>query len=210
MTSPPFREGHVEADGSRIRYVEAGSGPPLVHLPGPGALHPGRAHDLLAARSRVVAFEMPEGPRTRMPELALTMTRAIDALGLDTFDLLGTSSGATTALGLALRSPRRVRALVLEGPDAVRPSGRDPELEGRLRELSTPTLVLFGTRDAVIPPAVGHVYKDLIPGSHLVYVYDAGHVISADRPEAFTEVVVDFLEHHESFVIRRTPMAMDR
>ena len=35
-------------------------------------------------------------------------------------------------------------------------------------------------------------------------VYDAAHAISADRPEAFTEVVVDFLERHEAFVISRT------
>jgi hypothetical protein len=38
-----------------------------------------------------------------------------------------------------------------------------------------------------------------------VFVYDAGHVISVDRPEAFTDVVRDFLEHHETFVVRRTP-----
>jgi hypothetical protein len=36
-----------------------------------------------------------------------------------------------------------------------------------------------------------------------VFVYDAGHVISTDRPEAFTEVVADFLERHEAFVISR-------
>jgi hypothetical protein len=37
-----------------------------------------------------------------------------------------------------------------------------------------------------------------------VFVYDAGHGISTDRPEAFAEVVVDFLERHEAFVISRT------
>ena len=31
-----------------------------------------------------------------------------------------------------------------------------------------------------------------MPNCHLVYVYDAGHAISTDRPEAFTEVVADF------------------
>ena len=85
----------------------------------------------------------------------------------------------------------------LRGPD------RDAELEGRLPDLATPTLVLFGTLDAVIAPAMGRVYKDLMPNAHLVFVYDAGHVISTERPEAFTEVVVDFLERHEAFVISR-------
>jgi pimeloyl-ACP methyl ester carboxylesterase len=81
---------------------------------------------------------------------------------------------------------------------------RDADLEARLREFETPTLVLFGTLDAVIPPEMGHLYKELIPNSHLVFVYDAGHIISAERPEAFTEVVSDFLERHEAFVISRT------
>ena len=56
----------------------------------------------------------------------------------------------------------------LRGPD------RDPELESRLPGLTVPTLVLFGTLDQVISPAMGRVYKDLIPGCHLVFVYDAG------------------------------------
>jgi pimeloyl-ACP methyl ester carboxylesterase len=81
---------------------------------------------------------------------------------------------------------------------------RDADLEARLRELETPTLVLFGTLDALIPPEMGHLYKELIPNSHLVFVYDAGHIISAERPEAFTEVVADFLDRREAFVISRT------
>jgi pimeloyl-ACP methyl ester carboxylesterase len=63
--------------------------------------------------------------------------------------------------------------------------------------------VLFGTLDNVISPAMGRVYKDLIPGCHLVFVYDAAHAISTDRPEAFEDVVGDFLERHEAFVISR-------
>jgi pimeloyl-ACP methyl ester carboxylesterase len=42
-----------------------------------------------------------------------------------------------------------------------------------------------------------------MPNSHLVLVYDAGHSISTERPEAFAEVVADFLNRHEAFVISR-------
>ena len=86
----------------------------------------------------------------------------------------------------------------LRGPD------RDLELEASLRELATPTLVLFGTLDRVMPPELGRDYKTLLPNSHLVLVYDAGHAIGAERPEAFCEVVGDFLERHEAFIISRT------
>ena len=44
-----FRELHfVEADGFRIRYMEAGDGPPLVHLHGAGGMRISPAHELLA------------------------------------------------------------------------------------------------------------------------------------------------------------------
>ena len=251
------REGHVEADGFRIRYREAGQGTPLVHLHGAGGLRLSPAHDLLARHFRVIAFEMPgfgpspENTRTRtMPELAATMALAAEALGLDRFNLWGTSFGGKTALWLAAQQPERLRGLVLESPAAIRPAGnrpptgspeamaralyghpermppivlpdaatqaktralvvrligpdRDPDLDARMRRIATPTLVLFGTLDQVIPPEMGRVYKELMPGSHLVLVDDAGHLIAAERPAAFTEVVVDFLERHEAFVISR-------
>jgi pimeloyl-ACP methyl ester carboxylesterase len=85
----------------------------------------------------------------------------------------------------------------LRGPD------RDPDLEARLSEVAIPTLVLFGTLDRVIPPEMGHFYKELMPNAHLVFVYDAGHAISTERPEAFAEIVADFLERREAFVISR-------
>lgn len=39
--------------------------------------------------------------------------------------------------------------------------------------------------------------------TRLAYVHDAGRAIGAERPEAFAEVVGDFLERHEAFVISR-------
>jgi pimeloyl-ACP methyl ester carboxylesterase len=196
-----FSEGFVEADGFRIRYLEAGRGTPLVHLHGAGGPRLTPAHDLLARRFRVIAFEVPGFGQSPEEVLAATMARAIDALGLGTFNLMGTSLGGKTALWLALQAPERVLALVLEAPAAI--PDRDAELESRLPGLATPALVLHGTLDPVIAPAMGRVYKELMPGCHLVFVYDAGHAISTERPEAFAEVVGDFLERHEAFVISR-------
>jgi pimeloyl-ACP methyl ester carboxylesterase len=253
-----FTEGFVEADGFRIRYMEAGQGTPLVHLHGASGLRLTPAHDLLSRQFRVIAFEMPgfgqslENTSTRdMSELASTMALAADALGIERFNLMGTSFGGKTALWLALQQSERVLALVLEAPAAIRPEGsqppsgspeeiarrlyahpervapmppvdpavqaktrslvarlrgpdRDADLETRLHTLATPTLVLFGTLDRVIPSAMGRLYKELIANCHLVFVYDAGHAISTERPEAFAEVVADFLERHEAFIISRT------
>jgi pimeloyl-ACP methyl ester carboxylesterase len=251
-------EDHVEADGFHIRYREAGNGVPLLHLHGAGGLQWTEGHDLLARHFRVIAFEMPgfgvsaENTRTQtQAELAATMARAADALGLDRFNLWGTSFGGRTALWLAAQHPERVQGLLLEAPTAIRPTGmqtpsgtaeemarllyahpermpplvlpdmtirmktrrlvgrlrgpdRDAAFEARLLQLETPTLVLFGTRDRLMPPELGRHYKELMPNCQLVLVYDAGHAISSERPEAFTEVAADFLERHDAFVISRT------
>ena len=254
-----FTEGFVEADGFRIRYMQAGEGPPLVHLHGAGGMRLTRGHVLLRRNHKVMAFEMPgfgrspENTRTRTTaDLAETMGAAIRALGIAQCNLLGTSFGARVALWLAVQQPDLVSALVLESSAAIRPAGRvppsgtpeqraalvyahperfpvpsaidpkvqaqtqafvmrvrgpdrDADLEAAMRRLATPTLVLFGTHDRQMPPDLGRLYKELLPNGHLVFVYDAGHRISTERPEAFADVVLDFLERHEAFVISRMP-----
>ena len=257
MGTPTWQEGHVQADGFRIRYVHAGDGPPLVHLHGGGGLTLTPAHDLLARERRVIAFEMPgfgdspENTRHRsMTDMARTMLGAVSGLDIDGFDLMGTSFGGKTALCAALTAPERVRALVLESPAAIRPEGherrpqpatpqelvamlhahpervpprppssieqrakvapmvrrlmapaRDAELEAAMPGLQVPVLVVFGTADRLIPPEIGRVYTQLLPSCQLLYVYDAGHAVAADRPEAFAEAVGDFLDRHEGYVV---------
>lgn len=253
-----FTEGFVEASGFRVRYMESGQGTPLIHLHGAGGMRLTPAHNLLARTHRVIVFEMPgfgrspENTRTTtMEALAATMAEAVVNLGVEQFNLLGTSFGGKVALWLTSQQPDRVLGLVLKAPAAIRPAGtepprgtaeemarrlyahperlgplqlpdpaiqaktralvtrlrgpdRDADLEAKMRGLATPTLVLFGTLDHVIPPDMGRLYKEMMPNCHLVFVYDAGHAISTERPEAFAEVTGDFLERHEAFVISRT------
>jgi len=80
---------------------------------------------------------------------------------------------------------------------------RDPALEERLGDIRVPVLVLFGTEDKMIPSEMGRIYREKVPNCHFVLVYDAGHSISGDRPEAFTSVIGDFLRRHEQFVVNR-------
>src|SRR5947209_4367628 len=146
------REGYVEADGFRIRYQEAGEGTPLVHLHGAGGLRLTPAHELLCRHFRVVAFEMPgfgASPQNNRPE---EMARRLYAHP--------ERLAAIPMPDPAIQAKTRPLVLRLRGPD------RDAELERRLPDLAAPTLVLFGTLDAVIPPAMGRFYKELIPGCH--------------------------------------------
>jgi pimeloyl-ACP methyl ester carboxylesterase len=81
---------------------------------------------------------------------------------------------------------------------------RDEKFETRLSRLEIPTLVTFGTEDGVIPPSMGPIWKRLVPEAHLVYLYDAAHKASIDRPEAFAEVVDTFLRRKSDFAVSDT------
>jgi pimeloyl-ACP methyl ester carboxylesterase len=76
-------------------------------------------------------------------------------------------------------------------------------LESRLPDLHVPVLVLFGTLDRMIPADMGHLYCEKLPNCSFVLVYDAGHAVDADRPEAFVAVVNDFIQRHEGFLVNR-------
>ncbi|SRR6266540_3079626 len=79
----------------------------------------------------------------------------------------------------------------------------EDELLARLSEIETPTLVLFGAEDQLIPPENGRIYADRMPDCHLVYVYAAGHLIAQDRPDAYVRTVSEFLERGPAFVVNR-------
>jgi pimeloyl-ACP methyl ester carboxylesterase len=80
-----------------------------------------------------------------------------------------------------------------------RPS-RD-ETETAMAGIRVPTLVVFGTRDGVIAPEMGRVYREKMPNCNYVLLFDAGHEAAAERPEAFVSLVTDFLSRREAFVV---------
>ena len=79
----------------------------------------------------------------------------------------------------------------------------DSELEGRLEQVSCATLAIFGLNDRMISPEAPRVYREKIPNCNICLVYDAGHAIIADRPEALTGTVMDFVERRDTFVVGR-------
>ena len=172
-----------------------------------------------------------------LPELARTMTAAATALGLERFDLMGHSFGGKLALWAAIQAPESVRALVLVAPSAIRPEdwslpavqeGVDPEiggkqaalvarlfgppvdeaLESRMGEIACPVLALFGTRDELIPTSIARRYRQLMPKANVMFVYDAGHSITEDRPEATASLIEDFLQEPGGFLVNRTSGAL--
>ncbi|MDA0241040.1 MAG: alpha/beta hydrolase [Proteobacteria bacterium] len=128
-----FKEGFVEADGFRIRYMEAGEGSTVISLHGGGGLRLSRTHDLLADSYRVIALECPgfgtseANERSQsLEELAGTLHQAVAALGIERFNLMGNSFGGKLALWMAASNAEPLDSLILVAPAAVRREGGTP------------------------------------------------------------------------------------
>ncbi|WP_276498528.1 alpha/beta fold hydrolase [Pontibacter litorisediminis] len=80
----------------------------------------------------------------------------------------------------------------------------DEPVHDRLPQLQTPTLILFGENDSLIPnrylnpslttQAVAEIGKERIPNSQLVMLPQAGHMLQFEQPEAFNKAVSEFLD----------------
>ena len=67
------------------------------------------------------------------------------------------------------------------------------ERAARIKTIAQPTLILWGGRDRLIPPASGARFARDIPGSRLVVFADLGHVPHEEAPLDTVAVVIDFL-----------------
>ncbi len=120
----------IVAGGLRIHYNEVGAGAPIIaiHGGGPGATAWTNFKDNipgLAANNRLLMFDMPGWGRSEYPDEALghefigwmggVLNDFMDALGIESADVIGNSMGGQAALGLALKYPHRVKRLVLIG-----------------------------------------------------------------------------------------------
>lgn len=64
----------------------------------------------------------------------------------------------------------------------------------RIAELKVPTLIIWGGRDELIPPANAERFKRDIKGSRLVLFDDLGHVPQEEDPARSVAVLIGFLE----------------
>lgn len=107
------------SDGSTLRWIEAGSGAPLLLIHGVGM----RAEawgPQMGLPGRVIALDMPgHGGTSALPEGCLLQdyvawaARAMAELGLTSASVAGHSMGALVALGLAVTHPDKVRRVAL-------------------------------------------------------------------------------------------------
>jgi pimeloyl-ACP methyl ester carboxylesterase len=152
---------YLDAAGWRVRYVRAGSGPPLVLVHGFASSIYTWSETLpaLAARHDVIALDLPGfgGTETRptltADDLARVVPAVADGLGLGSYDLAGHSLGGAIAAVTASNRPGQVRRLVLldaagfnfapaDRPAVVRALGAVPAKVFELLPLARPATTL--------------------------------------------------------------------
>src|SRR5918997_3707920 len=121
-SSVAVEEQNIDVDGLPIRYLSAGTGPPLVLLHGAGdnALDWQWVMRPFATTYRVYAPDLPGSPNSARPAVDYSpayferfVAAFVDALDIGQATFVGNSLGGLIALRLALSEPARVTALVL-------------------------------------------------------------------------------------------------
>jgi len=69
---------------------------------------------------------------------------------------------------------------------------RDMDHRKLLRKVEVPTLIIAGRLDAATPLEMHELIRQQIPGAKLT-VLEASHLSNVEQPEAYTEVVLEFL-----------------
>lgn len=111
-------------------------------------------------------------------------------------------------------SPSFIPTVVSDGlragiPTLLRLTAEIVEVDARplLPQIQAPTLLLWGTRDTMLPPTLGIEMAKLIPQSTFHFIPRAGHNAMADRPGAVNRHLLDFLldQPHPTPLLPPTP-----
>jgi pimeloyl-ACP methyl ester carboxylesterase len=140
----------------------------------------------------------------------------VNAVGLDLTDHPITDFFSLTmdqVADLAYYQPAKFRLDVDSLPEAARAimttnrgtllayagaSMSDPTLLGRLPSIATPTLVVWGTADQLVPVAHAYQYTAAIPDATIDLIDTAGHLPQLETPQRLADDVWAFARPRES------------
>ena len=133
--------------------------------------------------------------------LSLAMSRRARLWGKSALDSLrgwglGSSPGVDSTLRhfLSLRDAAARKAFVATARSVMDLRGQRIDARDRLYlAAEMPTMIVWGKRDRIIPPAHGIAAHELIPGSRLELFDRVGHFPQEEHPARFTEVLLDFI-----------------
>ncbi|MEI7769864.1 MAG: alpha/beta hydrolase [Chloroflexales bacterium] len=123
-------------------------------------------------------------------------------------NLVGNPMGARQGLFSAYHRKDRITPQLIEqfSEPLRRPGGKDaylavsrtfPELilDFRKGEVTVPTLLIWGERDASVPPSLAeHFKRTLLPQAEISIIPECGHCPFDESPEAFCNILLPWLD----------------
>jgi len=79
---------------------------------------------------------------------------------------------------------------------AYKPYMFDQQMPQLIRGVSTPTLVVCGSKDQIVPMVCAELYREAIAGARLETIAGAGHYVEAEKPAELAKLVRDFAGAH--------------
>jgi pimeloyl-ACP methyl ester carboxylesterase len=110
------------------------------------------------------------------------------------FDDEAVPEEAVERYAYVLNKPGAQHALVQTARQII-PSDLD-RLTAHYSEIGSPTLILWGQEDAIVPPDIGRRLHRAIPNSRLVIFPDTGHIPQEERPQATLAEIKAFLSRN--------------
>ena len=173
------------------------------------ALEIDQAHVCGLSLGGVIAMAMHAAAPKRCASLIIADSFAVHPDGQGIYDRSGAASRAMTMRELAeartgvLLGSAATAELRTEVIDTM--AGIDPaayrlgaaavwlaDQRDIAASINVPTLILVGEEDGITPPSLSAELKQLISGSQLQIIAEAGHLANAEQPEAFNEAIESF------------------
>lgn len=81
-------------------------------------------------------------------------------------------------------------------PDAPKRGFIEPPTSTRFAEITAPTLVIVGDGEMPTLTQQGELMAATIPGARLHVIEGAGHIVNIEQPQAYTQVISEWLRTH--------------
>jgi abhydrolase domain-containing protein 14 len=194
-------EHSISIRGLRIRYLQKGTGIPVVLLHGfsfnAETWVEVSLFDELAGEYSVYSFDMPYGPKSRSDkfsaenrdEYAGFLNNMIETLNIHNPALLGASISGEVTLRYLIHGYSAQAGIVI-GPVGIK------SLSTQLSRITVPLLAIWGGEDTISPSADSKILASHMKNSEVHIIEGAGHPCYLDEPEKFKEMVRDFLQRN--------------